>query len=117
MKKMIGLLLFAFIALSSNAQDKMNNKMDKMDDKMGKMQNKMSDCIKMEDGKMMVYKNGKSGMMETDMTLSNGTMVSTDGTVKLKNGKTVMLKNGESIGLNGKMMHSKMKKEMKDSKL
>ena len=77
----------------------------------------VKDCIMMEDGKMIVYKNGKSSKMESDMTLSNGTMVSTDGSVKLKNGKTVMLKNGESIGLNGKMMHSKMKKRMKDSKM
>jgi len=101
-----------------NAQEKMNYKTDKTDDNMGKMDNTtVNDWIMTEDGKMMVYKNGKSSMMESDMTLSKGTMVSTDGSVKLKNGKTVMLKNGESIGLNGKMMHSKMKKRMKDSKM
>jgi hypothetical protein len=118
MKKIVCLYILVFAILSSNAQDKMTNKMDRMDYKMGKMKNsRMKECLMMTAGKMMVYKDGKINMMESEMALSNGIMVNTDGTVKLKNGETTILKNGESIDMNGQIMHRKMKKVMNGSKM
>ena len=69
------------------------------------------DCIKMKDGKMWVMKDGQTMEMTQDMTLSNGSKVMTNGSVMTKDGKTMMLKEGEGIGMNGKMMHDKMKKK------
>lgn len=76
---------------------------------------KMKDCVAMKDGKMWVMKGGqKSEMMQT-MTMTDGTMVMADGTVKNKDGKTWMLKDGEMIDMNGKkMMKDKMKKAKSD---
>ncbi|MXV50470.1 hypothetical protein GS399_05750 [Pedobacter sp. HMF7647] len=69
-----------------------------------KMDHQMKDCVMMEDGKMMLMKDGKTMEMTKDMALKNGTMIMTDGTVKSKSGKSMKLKNGESVDMNGKMM-------------
>ena len=82
------------------------------------MNQKMKDCVVMEDGKMMIMKNGKSMSMDKDMKMSNGTMVMTDGTVKMKNGKSKMMKDGECVYMNGTMgkMSKKMDKKMEMEK-
>ncbi|WP_162996872.1 DUF6799 domain-containing protein [Mucilaginibacter kameinonensis] len=78
---------------------------------------KMKDGVMMKDGKMMVMKEGKTMMMDKDMTMSNGTMVMTDGMVKMKDGKSMMLKNGQCVNMDGtiekpmKMKHKKMVKD------
>jgi len=64
----------------------------------------MMDGAMMKDGKMMVTKDGKSMIMEKDMTLTDGTKVMTDGKVMTPNGKVVMMKNGEMITMEGKIM-------------
>jgi hypothetical protein len=86
-------------------------KMDKMDQK---MDHKMKDCIMMKDGKMMVEKGGSTMEMKEDMTLSNGTMVMKDGSVKTKDGKMMKMKDGDCIYMNGKMkkMSAKMDKKL-----
>jgi len=61
------------------------------------------DHILMMDAKMHVVKNNKQMPMYKDMTLGNGTKVSTDGTVKMKNGKTIKIKDGDMIYVNGTM--------------
>jgi hypothetical protein len=60
-------------------------------------------------------KNGKTMMMEEEMTLTNGTMVMMDGTVKMKNGKTMMMKNGDMLDMNGRMAKKKMNKPMRNN--
>jgi hypothetical protein len=77
---------------------------------MSKMDKPMKNCVMMKDGKMWVMKDGKSMEMTKTMTMTNGTMVMTDGTVKTKAGKTMMMKEGESMTMNGKMKKM-MKKE------
>ena len=47
------------------------------------------------------------------MSLSNGTKVKTDGTMKTKAGKTMMMKEGDMIYMNGKMRKMKMDEPMK----
>ena len=69
--------------------------------------------IMMKEGKLWVMKDGKTMMMEKDMTMSNGTMVSTAGNVTMINGKTMMMKNGDSIDMDGMMMKHKMSKKDK----
>jgi hypothetical protein len=95
------------------AQEKTN----KMEDK--KMaSHKMKDCVMMEDGKMVVMKDGQTMPMDKDMTMKNGVTVMTDGNVKWKNGKTTMLKEGQYVTMDGKMamMHmGKMSKSKKKS--
>jgi hypothetical protein len=99
MKKL--LILIATMALSAGAfaQEKMDDKM-KMDIK--------QDHIMMMDGKMQVKKNGKTTLMVKDMTLSNGTKVMKDGTMKTKTGETMVMKEGDVVYMDGKMGKMKM---------
>lgn len=57
----------------------------------------------MKDGKLMSDKNGTKTDVTNDVTLSNGTKITTDGKVTWKNGKTQTLQNGEVIDMNGKI--------------
>jgi len=76
---------------------------------------KMKDCVAMKGGKVWVMKDGQKSEMTQTMTMTDGTMVMADGTVKNKDGKTWMLKDGEMIDMNGKvMMKDKMKKAKSD---
>lgn len=61
------------------------------------------------DGKLMMSKNGTKSDVSQDVTLTNGTTVSTDGKVTWKDGKTKTLTNGEWLDMNGKI-HSKSMK-------
>jgi hypothetical protein len=42
--------------------------------------------------------------MDHDVTMSDGTVVSVDGTVKTKDGKTFHLRDGEMIMMDGHLM-------------
>ena len=99
-------ILFATLLLSAGifAQDQ---KMDNMD-------HKMKDCVMMKDGKMMAMKDGKTMEMDHDMTMTNGTMVMKDGSVKMSNGKTMKMKDGECMYMDGKMKKMKMDKMKSD---
>ncbi len=61
------------------------------------------DHILMTDARMQVVKNNKPMPMYKDMVLGNGTKVSTDGTVKMKNGESIKIKDGDMIYMNGNM--------------
>jgi hypothetical protein len=115
MKRCLILLLAFLLSKAAFSQEKMD-KMDKTSSHhMSKMHGTMQDCVMMEDGKTMMMKDGKTMPMDQDMTLKNGTMVMTDGTIKWKNGKTMKLKNNQCIYMNGKVSMMKMDK-MKGSK-
>src|SRR5438128_6980118 len=92
MKKLM-ILAFAFVCTAGavSAQDSMSHKMHKMGD------HKMKDCVMMHDGKVMVMKDGQHSELTDDLTLSNGTTVTKDGTVKTSDGKTTMLKDGDYV--------------------
>lgn len=75
----------------------------------------------MQNGKLMMSNNGTMSAVTNDVTLSNGTTISTDGKVTWKNGKTEDLQNGQRIGSNGKIWSKtqnkgKMHMPMKQSK-
>lgn len=110
MKKVI-ILALAFVCTAGavSAQDSMSHKMHKMGG------HKMKDCVMMKDGKVMVMKDGQKSELTDDMTLSNGTTVMKDGTVKTSDGKTMMLKDGDWVGMDGAMgKMGKMKMKDKD---
>lgn len=65
-------------------------------------------CAKMKDGMLVVMHQGNT--LTTDVTLDNGTMIKTDGTVIKKDGSRMMMKEGECVNKSGKI------KDMKDSK-
>ena len=107
MKKLSMLFLTAVICtVAVNAQDTMATMTHKPmgKHKMHQMDGMKKDCVMMKDNKMMVTKGGNTMAMDQDMTLTNGTVVSTDGSVKMSDGKTKQLKNGDALYMNGKMM-------------
>jgi hypothetical protein len=113
MKKLLGLLAFSAITLCTYAQD--STRMQ--DTSMSMSKHKMKDCLMMKDGQVMVMKGGQHMKLEQTMTLTDGTTVSPDGTIKWSNGKTKMLKEGQCIYMDGKMgkMKDKMGKMASDS--
>jgi len=63
------------------------------------------DGVMMHDGKMMMMKAGHPATpMDHAVTMSDGTTVEVDGTVKSKDGKTFLLQNGEIIMMDGHLM-------------
>jgi hypothetical protein len=63
------------------------------------------DGVMMKDGKMMMMKDGQAtAPMSTDMSMSDGTKVTTSGVVMMKNGTQEKLKNGEMMLMNGHVM-------------
>ncbi|HMI61165.1 MAG TPA: DUF6799 domain-containing protein [Puia sp.] len=113
MKKIIGLFAFTAITLCSFAQD--STKMQ--DTSMSKGKHMKKDCVMMKDGQVMAMKDGQKMKLEQTMTLTNGTTIAPDGTIKWPDGKTAMLKEGQSIYMDGKMgkMKDKMRKMSSDS--
>ena len=64
----------------------------------------MKDHIMMKDGKVMMIKEGKSMPMDKELTLTNGTKVTADGTVTMKDGTKTMMKEGDMMSMDGEMM-------------
>jgi hypothetical protein len=63
------------------------------------------DHIKMTGGKILVMQSGKPDTpMDHEMTMSDGTIVAPDGTVRPKDGKVTQLKNGEMVMMDGHVM-------------
>jgi len=59
----------------------------------------------MHDGKMMMMKAGHPATaMDHEVTMSDGTIVEVDGTVKPKNAPEFHLQNGEMIMMDGHLM-------------
>ena len=61
--------------------------------------------VMMRNGKMMIVKHGKPAMpMDDDITVGDGTVVSADGTIKLKGGREFRMKNGQMMMRDGHLM-------------
>jgi len=87
----------------------------------GNQQSTMAqDHIMMKNGRMMVVKGAVTSNMDTEMTLSDGTVVSTTGVVKTADGKTIVMKDGEMINMKGQMMKAEKMRDhmmMRDGKV
>lgn len=64
----------------------------------------MRDHIMMQGQRVLLIKEGKSVLLDKELTLSNGAKVMPDGTVTMKDGKKTMMKEGEMMTMDGEMM-------------
>jgi hypothetical protein len=53
--------------------------------------------IMMQDGRVMIVKNGALTPLEEELTLPDGTWVSPEGTIRTTDGKTRVLAQGETL--------------------
>jgi hypothetical protein len=64
------------------------------------------DGVMMRNGKMMIVKHGKPAMpLDDNITVGDGTVVSADGTIKLKGGREFRMKNGQMMMRDGHLMN------------
>jgi hypothetical protein len=61
----------------------------------------MKDYCEMNDGTMMVVRNGIKKIMETDRIMLNGTVIKTDGSYQLMDGSKKRLNEGEKMDIAG----------------
>ncbi len=102
--KILSLLVIAFaISFSASAQTNMDTTTHHRTHHEYSKTNMNHERYMLKDGKLMMDKNGKKTDVTNDVTLSNGTTITTDGKVTWKNGKTQTLQNGEVIDMNGKI--------------
>lgn len=64
-----------------------------------------TDCVMLLKGKMIVVKNGETTLMDHDITMENGTRVSSNGTVRLETGTLKKMKEGEYMSMKGEMFN------------
>ena len=69
--------------------------------------NMKSDHIMMQNGKMVMMKDGKTMPVNKEITLKNGTVIMTNGQYKGKDGNIMMMKEGDMMDMDGKMMTPK----------
>jgi hypothetical protein len=100
MKKVLATLLAITLTLGVFAQDSANT-MNKMAQKQNMQKH---DGVIMKDGKLLMMKNGQTTQLTSDLTLDNGTVVMTNGTVKAKDGSTTTLKEGDYVSMDGTTM-------------
>ena len=63
------------------------------------------DGVIMKDGRMMMMKDGRATeQMTADITLQDGTKVTTSGVVKMRDGEEKQLNNGAIMLMNGHIM-------------
>jgi hypothetical protein len=62
------------------------------------------DHIMMKDGKVMMIMQGKSMPLDKELTLTNGSKVTVDGTVTMKDGTKTMMKEGDMMSMDGEMI-------------
>jgi hypothetical protein len=63
-----------------------------------------ADGFVMQDGKMMMIKDGQTMLMDKESVMPDGTKVMPDGTVTRSNAKKVKLVNGMMIDMNGNII-------------
>jgi hypothetical protein len=97
MKNLIALLVIVFFASAGFAQD---NKMQTQPQT--KTTSKMShECYEMKSGALIHCMGEKEEAQKKEVKLSNGTTISPDGVVKMKDGTTKKLENGQCVSLMG----------------
>ena len=99
--------------MNKNNNNQTNNQNNNQDNKQNKNTSKEyqkndntnTNCnIKMENGKILMLVDGKTVVMDKEMTTKNGAVVMMDGTVKRKDGKTIKMKNGECMDMSDKII-------------
>lgn len=62
------------------------------------------DGVMMQDGKMIIVKDGRMVTLKNDITLDNGLVVMSNGSYMKKGGTKMMFKEGEHMDMSGKMI-------------
>lgn len=76
----------------------------------------VEDRVIMKNGQMVIVKNGEEMKMEKNLTLPSGTVITTGGTVKKKDGTETKLKDGQYIALPSPKADNKDQKKLKENK-
>lgn len=85
--------------------------------------NTQEDMVMMQDGKVMVTRNGETMPMEEELTMADGTKVMPNGQVLMTNGTARMMEEGETMLLQGEpagaenMTDRQFKESMEDEEL
>ena len=122
--KNISLLLFAILlsfgAMAQVTDSTMNNNnnnatMDNSNTKVDGDETKtVNEFYAFKDGKLIKVKNKVKTEQKDNVTLSNGTQISSNGTIQYSDGTTATLKEGEWIDDNGKIHQGRMNKDDKN---
>ncbi|MFT5251919.1 MAG: Ni,Fe-hydrogenase I small subunit [Flavobacteriales bacterium] len=96
MKKLLFLLVVFTNTDFSMAQD---NKVQQQ--KHMQVSDVQKDYILMKEGKMLFIVDQETIIMDQEMVMTNGTIVSILGEVTLRDGITMMMKNGDMMGMDG----------------
>jgi Domain of unknown function (DUF6799) len=111
MKKIILVLTAGMFALSAWAQQSQStqNPSSILAPSQSSAQWKDTYCASTRDGNIIVM-NGKTELV-VDMTLENGTKITTDGYVIKNDGTKTALKSGDCVDKNGNIIQSKNRKK------
>ena len=111
MKKIILVLTAGMFALSAWAQQSQSTQSPGsiLAPAQSSAQWKDTYCASTKDGNIIVM-NGKTELV-VDMTLENGTKITTDGYVIKKDGTKTALKSGECVDKNGNIIQNKNQKK------
>jgi hypothetical protein len=101
--KILSLLSFALVISFSVFAQISSDTTNSNRNKNGYSQPGNHQYYQMQDGKLVMYSHDVKNDVIKDVTLPNGTTITTTGKVTWKNGKTHTLQEGESIGMNGKI--------------
>jgi len=113
MKIIILTITAVAISISAFAQtDSSNNRMNQNDINTQQTRKSHPDGYVMQNGKVMMSKNGKMTTMEKEMTFSDGSVLMSDGTILRKDGTKLMIKDGEYVDMTGKVVRSDRNKDM-----
>lgn len=96
MKKMLWLLsLTMFVSYTLSAQDQDRDRTRQRD------RIHQEDHLRLLDGKLYLWKEGKAVQLMEQYKLKNGTIVNTDGSYQLQNQKRYQLRSGECLDMDG----------------
>ena len=117
MKKLITLTVVVLFATTTFAQEmKMDPKIEEGKTEVGAAKPMMHECYMMKNGHLVHCIGTKAEPQKTEVSLKNGTVITSAGDVKMKDGKSVKLENGQCISMMGSIgdcekMHSATKVE------
>jgi len=121
MKKLIFACALITICIGSYAQSDTSRKYNNEPTKNSEIINQKNDninsecAVRMEQGKVWMTVDGKTVVLDKEMTLKDGTIVMRDGKIKMKEGKTVQLNEGDCVDNSGKMIVVKNSQIKKDT--
>lgn len=106
MKNIILSIATIFITIGAYAQSESKSRLENQSQKQyysGSENRNPPDGFMLYNGNLVMVKNGEFTQVENDTTLSNGTVIMSDGHYKEKNESKAMFKEGEHMDMSGKI--------------